>query len=112
MSAAPPNTASVKAAISNVRAEKRDGKPVIALELDRSGERSTFGEVRVLKSGVKDPIAISRAVAVYTELNERDVVVPVADAYTGALSGPVTVQYVETYLDGSKTIAETQAVLR
>jgi P pilus assembly chaperone PapD len=103
---------SVKAAITNVRAEKRDGKPVIAVELDRSGERSTFGEVRVLKAGVKDPIAIARAVAVYTELNEREVVVPVDDGYTGAVSGPVTVQYVETYLDGSQTIAETQAVLR
>ena len=103
---------SVKAGISNVRAEKRDGKPVVALELDRSGDRSTFGEVRVLKAGVKDPIAVSKAVAVYTELNEREVVVPVADDYTGALSGPVTVQYVETYLDGSQTIAETQAVLR
>lgn len=103
---------SVKAGISNVRAEKRDGKPVIELELDRSGDRSTFGEVRVLKAGVKDPIAIARAVAVYTELNEREVVVPVDDEYRGALSGPVTVQYVETYLDGSQTIAETQAILR
>ena len=103
---------SVKAGISNVRAEKRDGKPVIELELDRSGDRSTFGEVRVLKAGVKDPIAIARAVAVYTELNEREVIVPVDDGYRGALSGPVTVQYVETYLDGSQTIAETQAILR
>ena len=103
---------SVKAGISNVRADKRDGKPVVELELERSGDRSTFGEVRVLKAGVKDPIAISRAVAVYTELNERQVVVPVDDGYTGPLSGPVTVQYVETYIDGSQTIAETQAVLR
>jgi hypothetical protein len=103
---------SVEAAISNVRLEKHDGKPAIALELSRSGRRSTFGEIRVLKAGVKDPIALSRAVAVYTELNQREVVVPVDENYKGELAGPVTVKYVETYDDGSKTIAEAQAVLR
>ncbi len=103
---------SVKAGISDVHVEQRDGKPVIALKLDRNGSRSTFGEVRVLKPGVKDPVAISRAVAVYTELNEREVTVPVNEAFKGQLAGPVTVEYLETYDDGTKTIAETQAVLR
>jgi len=103
---------SVEAGISNVRLENRDGKPAIAMELSRTGGRSTFGEVRVLKSGVKAPIALSRAVAVYTEINQREVVVPVDETYKGALTGPVTVEYVETFDDGSKTIAETQAVLR
>ena len=102
----------VQAGISDVRVEQHDGKPEIALELSRNGQRSTFGEVRVLKAGVKDPIALSRAVAVYTELNKREVLLPVDAAFKGSLSGPVTVQYVETYDDGSKTIAETQAVLR
>jgi hypothetical protein len=102
----------VQAGISNVRLENRDGRPTIALDLTRNGSRSTFGEVRVLKAGVKDPIAIARAIAVYTELNQREVVIPVDDKFKGAIAGPVTVQYVETYDDGQKTIAETQAVLR
>jgi hypothetical protein len=102
----------VQAGISNVHLEKHDGKPAVAMELSRTGTRSTFGEIRVLKAGVKDPIALSRAVAVYTEINEREVVVPVDDNYKGDLTGPVTVEYVETFDDGSKTIAETQAVLR
>jgi hypothetical protein len=102
----------VQAGISNVHLEKHDGKPAVAMELSRSGARSTFGEIRVLKPGVKDPIALSRAVAVYTELNEREVVVPVDENFKGALTGPVTVEYVETFDDGSKTLAETQAVLR
>jgi P pilus assembly chaperone PapD len=102
----------VQAAISNVRLEQRDGKPAIAAEISRSGRRSTFGEVRVLKPGVKDPIGVQRAVAVYTEIDRRSVVVPVSEAFKGAIAGPVTVQYIETYDDGTKTIAETQAVLR
>jgi hypothetical protein len=94
------------------KAARAASKPVIALKLDRNGSRSTFGELRVLKPGVKDPVAISRAVAVYTELNEREVTVPVSEAFKGQLSGPVTVEYLETYDDGTKTIAETHAVLR
>jgi hypothetical protein len=101
-----------KAGIANVRLERHDGKPAIALDLSRSGERSTFGEVRVLKPGVKDPIARQRAVAVYTEVGQRQVVLPIDESFKGEVSGPVTVQYVETYDDGSRTIAETQAVLR
>ena len=101
-----------KAGIANVRIEQRDGKPAVALDLSRSGDRSTYGEVRVLKPGVKNPIAIQKAVAVYKEVATRRVTIPIDAAFQGALSGPVTVQYVETYDDGVRTIAETQAVLR
>jgi P pilus assembly chaperone PapD len=100
------------AAISNVELEKKDGKAEIALDLSRSGPRSTFGELVVLKAGVKDPIAIQKAVAVYTELGSRHLTIPVDDAYKGELAGPVTVQYVETYHDGKEKLAETQAILR
>jgi len=102
----------VQAAISNVRLEQREGRPAVALDISRSGRRSTFGEIRVFKAGIRDPIAVHRAVAVYTELAAREVVLPIDEKYAGQASGPVTVQYVETFDDGSKTIAETQAVLR
>ena len=46
-----------KAGLANVRKVTEDGKPAIALDISRSGDRSTFGEVRVLKAGVADPIA-------------------------------------------------------
>jgi hypothetical protein len=102
----------VKAGISNVQLERRDGKAFVALDLTRSGDRSTYGEVRVTKPGVKDPIAVQRAVAVYTELGTRKVEIPVDEAFKGDPAGPVTVQYVEKFDDGSNTIAETSAVLR
>jgi len=69
------------AGIANVHLDKtQDGAAAVALDLTRSGSRSTFGEVRVLKAGVKDPIALEKAVAVYTEINSRHVSVPIADA--------------------------------
>ena len=101
-----------KAAVSNVRKVTEDGKPAIALDISRSGDRSTFGEVRVLKSGISDPIAILRGVAVYTEIGQRSVIIPLDPAQTANASGPVTVQYVEPTDTGPVTIAETSAVLR
>jgi P pilus assembly chaperone PapD len=101
-----------KAGIADVRLETRDGKPAVGLELSRSGTRSTFGEVRVLKAGIKDPIAIAKGVAVYTDVGQRHVTVPIDEKFKDAAAGPVTVQYVETYDDGTDTIAETRAVLR
>ncbi|MGZ2412417.1 hypothetical protein ACUXST_001846 [Sphingomonas sp. F9_3S_D5_B_2] len=100
------------AGIANVRLDKADGKPVVDLDLSRSGARSTFGEVRVLKGGVKNPIAIQKAVAVYKEIGVRHVSVPIDQSFQGDPRGPVTVQYVETFDDGSHVIAQTDAELR
>jgi hypothetical protein len=100
------------AGIANVHLDKKDGNSLVSLELSRLGTRSTFGEVRVLKAGVKDPIALQKGVAVYTEINARHVSVPVSPAFKGDVTGPVTIQYVETFDDGSHVLAETQAVLR
>ncbi len=100
------------AGIANVKLEKKDGKEAVGVDLSRSGSRSTFGEVRVFKPGVKDPVAIQRNVAVYTEIHSRHVAVPVDEKFKGELAGPVTVQYVETYDDGAHKLAETQTVLR
>jgi len=103
---------SAKAGIADVRVAKLDGKPAIALDLSRSGDRSTYGEIRVFKPGLTEPIAQQRGVAVYKEIAGRTVTIPVSDKFVGALSGPVTVQYVESAEEGGRTLAETKAVLR
>lgn len=100
------------AGIANVHLDRKDGNSVVGLDLSRNGGRSTFGEVRVLKAGIKDPIAFQKGVAVYTEISTRHVLLPVSASFKGDLSGPVTVQYLETSDDGSHVIAETKAVLR
>jgi P pilus assembly chaperone PapD len=100
------------AGIADVKLEKKGPETAIGLDLTRTGARSTYGEVRVLKAGVKDPIAIQKGVAVYTEVGKRHVSVPVADAARALASGPVTVEYLETYDDGTHLIASTQANLR
>jgi len=101
-----------KAGLANIRKVVEDGKPAIALDISRIGDRSTYGEVRVLKAGVADPIALVRGVAVYTELGQRSVTIPIDPAHVAQANGQVTVQYVEPTDSGPVTIAETTAVLR
>ena len=100
-----------KAGIAGVKLTQLDGKPAINVELTRSGDRSTFGEIRVLKAGIKDPIASVRGVAIYTEVADRSITIPLDEKYASAATGRVTVQYVERSDNGPLTIAETDAVL-
>jgi P pilus assembly chaperone PapD len=100
------------AGIANVQLERRDSGAAVGLDLTRVGSRSTYGEVRVLKAGVKAPVALMKGIAVYTEVPQRHVTIPLADAYKSGLTGPVTVEYIETFDDGSHLLAQTQAVLR
>ena len=101
-----------KVGIANVALTKQDGKPAVALDLTRAGERSVFGDVRVFKAGIKDPIALQRGVAVYTEIGTRRLVIPVNPDFAAAAVGPVTVDFVETSDSGPVPLAETRTVLR
>jgi hypothetical protein len=65
-----------------------------------------------MKAGVKEPIAIQKGVAVYTEVGKRHVSLLIPENERSAASGPVTVQYLETFDDGNHLLAQTQAVLR
>ena len=98
--------------IANVQLTRQDGKPAVALDLTRAGDRSVFGDVRVFKPGIKDPIAVQRGVAVYTEIGARHMVIPVHPDFAASASGPVTVDFVETSEAGPVSLAETKTVLR
>lgn len=100
------------AGIADVHLDQKDGNPFVDLDLVRNGTRSVYGEVRVLKAGLKDPIAIQKGIAVYTDVGKRHVSIPVQAKYKNQASGSVTVQYVETFDEGSHVLAETQAILR
>jgi P pilus assembly chaperone PapD len=103
---------SATAAIANVAKSQEDGKPVIGLDLSRVGDRSTFGEVRVTKPGIAEPIAIVGGIALYTEVDRRRVKVPIDARFAAQANGPVTVEYVEKTPTGMVTLASTSAVLR
>jgi P pilus assembly chaperone PapD len=100
------------AGIANVQLEQKGDNKAVGLDLVRQGTRSTYGEVRVLKAGVKEPLADMKGVAVYTEVGRRHVSLPIRENLSSVANGPVTVEYLETYDDGTHLLAQTQAVLR
>lgn len=99
------------AGIANVQLEQKGDNKAVGLDLVRQGTRSTYGEVRVLKAGVKEPLADMKGVAIYTEVGKRHVSVPIRETLASVANGPVTVEYLETYDDGTHLLAQTQAVL-
>ncbi len=100
------------AGIADVHLETKGDQASVALDLVRKGSRSTYGEVRIVKAGIKDPIADVKGVAVYTEISTRHVSIPVLANHRADAWGPVTVEYIESYDDGTHVLAQTQAVLR
>ena len=103
---------SAKVGIANVALAQANGKPAVALDLTRAGDRSVFGDVRVFKAGIKEPIAIQRGVAIYTEIATRHMVIPLNPELAASAAGPVTVDFVESTDSGPVSLAETKTVLR
>lgn len=101
-----------KAGLAAVHLLEANGRKAIALDLVRNGSRSTYGEIRVLKEGVKEPIAELKGVAVYRELTTRHVTIPIAPEDEAKALGAVKVQYFETTDAGSSLVSETSAMLR
>lgn len=101
------------AGISNVALGDRQGQKALLLDLTRTGNRSTYGEIQVIGVNAKDPIARLKGVAIYKEIATRHLALPLdAAALAAAKAGPVKVRYFETSDAGASLIAETSAVLR
>ena len=84
----------------------------LSFTLTRAGDRSVYGAIRVLKPGQADPVFAARGVAVYAEIGQRIVTLPVSDDLAATMAGPVTIQYVEESDSGGRVLAEVKSVLR
>ncbi|MEO9467940.1 molecular chaperone [Parasphingorhabdus sp.] len=100
------------AGIANARVERSDNGHAFAFDLSRTGERSTYGEIRVVKQGQSEPILVARGIAVYPEVGHRKVALPVPAEIAAQLTGAVSVEYYEPANIGGGLITKTQLVLR
>jgi P pilus assembly chaperone PapD len=103
---------SAKAAISDARIETGGERDTFSFALARSGTRSTYGRIRVIKPGVDKPLIDARGIAVYAELADRRVIFPVDAELAVKLKGPATIQYLDDIDAGGGVIAELQTVIR
>ena len=101
-----------QAGIEKAAIVQEGGRQAISFDLTRIGSRSLYGEVRVVKPGVGDPVVSARGIAIYHEIDRRNVTLPVLEGFKGDLRGPATIQYIERRPEGSTVLAESQVVLR
>jgi len=80
--------------------------------LNREGNRSVYGELRVTPLGKDKPIAQIRGVAIYPELSSRQVTLPLANDAAATYRGPAKVQYIADEASGGGVITETDVVLK
>lgn len=100
------------AAISNPRIEQGPhGKAMFKLDMSRSGTASVFGEIRVMKPGKSDPVFLIRGIAIYPELTQRSLEMPLSADEAAAMKGPVTVEYRELPENGGALLASVKATL-
>ena len=88
----------------------REGKEsFLKLDLIRSGQRSIYGEIRVVAPGQKDPAFMVRGIAIYPDVARRSVELPLSASQLAALKGAMTVEYREMPEQGGKLIASVPA---
>jgi P pilus assembly chaperone PapD len=98
------------AAIANPRIEQKDGISFLKVDLQRSGDRSVYGDITVGPRGGK-PVFSARGFAVYPELAARTVTLQLAPEEAAKLRGPMHIEYREPSEAGGKLMAAADANL-
>jgi hypothetical protein len=105
---------SEQTSISNAHLVEAQGKRAIGFTIHRSGGRSVYGGIDVFLEGSGSPkkIAGIRGLGVYTEIDHRDVVIPIdADAPAVGRGSRVKIVYTDDELNPGTVLAETEATL-
>ncbi|MEE4201209.1 molecular chaperone [Erythrobacter sp.] len=92
-------------AINQPRIVEGDKGPELALSISRAGDSSTYGVLSVMKPGEADPLVELRGVAVYPELDERQLRVQLTPAELARFSGQLRIEYREMPENGGGLIA-------
>jgi hypothetical protein len=100
------------AAIADPRLLHDEDGAALAFTLARSGTRSVYGRIRVTKPGLAKPVMEVRGIAVYAEVGQRTVKLPIPDDLAATLPGPVKIEYLEDNDAGGGIIASLDAVIR
>ena len=102
----------VTAALTNAKLSNDNEGSTLQFDLSRSGERSVYGDVRVTKPGTSEPLVVAKGIAIYPELKQRVVSLPLTKDQADKLKGDVTIGYYETADAGGALIAQVKTVIR
>lgn len=99
------------AVLSNPAVVQEGGNSYLKLDLARTGNRSLYGEIRIVAPGAKEPAFLVRGVAIYPEVNARTLRLALPAHQAAALRGPVQIEYREMPEAGGRLIASIPATL-
>lgn len=102
------------AAIANPRIEQReDGGSVFRLDMTRSGKASVFGEIIVLGQGRGEPLYRARGIAIYPEIEQRGLALPLSIEQAAALksAGRLRIEYRELPENGGTLLAAAEGAI-
>ncbi len=85
--------------------------PEFAMSISRAGDSSTYGVLSVTRPGDDEPILLLRGLAVYPELNERQVRVRLTPEQAAKFNGQVRIEYREMPDAGGGLIAAVDSFL-
>lgn len=83
-----------------------EGRPMVEMTINRSGNRSAFGDVIVTAPGREEPVAIARGIGIYPEIDARRVTIPVDAEVEPAFLASGT-RLTVTYIDDDFAPGET-----
>jgi len=97
------------ATLANPALVRSNGSQMLKLDIARTGQRSVYGEIRVVAPGVKEPVFLVRGLAVYPELASRTLELPLSPEQAARFRGPLQIEYREMPENGGKLIASVSA---
>lgn len=99
------------AALANPRFVKDGEQTFVELDMSRTGQRSVFGMVEG-KTARGEAVFQQRGIAIYPEVTQRKLRVPVTPEQQAKLTGPIRIEYRELPENGGQLIAEVTSAIR
>lgn len=98
-------------ALSNVRMGKDNEGAALEFDMNRKGDKSVFGDIRITKPGVAEPIHEAKGIAIYPEITSRLVSLPLEPEVAAKMKGEIVVSYYEAREAGGGLISQVRSVL-
>ncbi|MDJ0920964.1 MAG: hypothetical protein QNI84_07535 [Henriciella sp.] len=99
-------SAEVEIEHTELRPSSNEGETVLVARLNRSGNRSTYGDIKIFVDDKREPVYFARGIALYTPNTERDVMLPLPDEIRQSLTGKdIRIDYVSSDPSAPGTIA-------
>lgn len=91
----------------DIRDTDAEDETLLVARLTRTGNRSTYGDIKIFSSDQVEPVYFARGIALYTSNKERDLVLPIPTELTNSLSGKdIRIEYVSSDPQAPGVIAD------